>query len=268
MSGPETIALEAQQLTFSYARPVVRDFSLTLKPGTVTGILGPNGCGKTTVLRLLDGILRPAQGRVLLQGSADLSRLSRKEIARRIALVPQNGGLYQPLTVFEFAMLGRSPHLPFLGFETAEDEKITLHSLEVTQLSAFRDARIYEISGGEKQRLLLARALSQETPILLLDEFTANLDVNYQIELMALVRRITQTKRIATLIVSHEIGMLATFSDFLVMMRDGMVRHYGRVSEVITRENLRELFGVEFSIHFTPDGTPEILPIVRTRISK
>ncbi len=260
-----TVALQASDLNFSYARPVVQDVSIVLKTGTVTGIIGPNGSGKTTVIRLLDGILRPASGRVLLAGTADISGLRRKQLARHIAMVPQNGGLYHALTVFEFAMQGRAPHLPFMSFETAQDERITLQALEMTQLTSYADARVSEISGGEKQRLLLARAIAQQSEILLLDEFTANLDINYQVELMRLVCRITRERNLATLVVSHEINLLSTFSDYIVLMSGGAIRRQGPVAQVISRENLKELFGLDFSVRFLPDGTPEVLPSMGPR---
>lgn len=262
------VALEARDLNFSYARPVVRNVSLSLPAGTVTGILGPNGSGKTTVLRLLDGILRPASGRVLLNGTVEISKLRRKELARHIAMVPQNGGLHHALTVFEFAMQGRSPHLPFMSFETAQDETITMQALEMTQLTPYLDAQVSEISGGEKQRLLLARAIAQQSEILLLDEFTANLDINYQVELMRLVGRITRERNLATLVVSHEINLLSTFSDHIVLMSDGAVLRQGRVVEVISRENLKNLFGLDFSVRVLPDGAPEVLPIIGPRTPK
>jgi iron complex transport system ATP-binding protein len=261
---PKDIALLAQDLSFSYARPVVRGFSTALKYGAVTGIIGPNGCGKTTVLRLLDGILRPDSGQVLIDGDTPLSRIGRKEIARRVAVVPQNGGLYGPLTVFQFAMQGRSPHLSWLSFETSRDEDITLEALERTRLQGHAYTRVSELSGGEKQRLLLARALVQQPEILLLDEFTANLDINYQVELMELVARTTREQGLSTLVVSHEINLLAAFSDSIILMSEGTIRRQGPVAEVLSNESLTELFGLQFSVRFSPSGTPEVLPIIRT----
>ncbi len=217
----DPVMLEARSVDFDYRRPILRDISFRLKPGTMTGILGPNGSGKTTILRLLDGIVPPLSGEILLRGNQPISRLKRKEIAQHIAMVPQNGGVYYYQTVFQFAIQGRSPHLSLLGFESARDEEIALEALEMTQLSHYRDCRISEISGGEKQRLLLARALAQQTEILLLDELTANLDINYQIELMRLIQRITQERNLATLVVSHEIYLMGSFCDELILMSRG-----------------------------------------------
>ena len=255
-------ALQACNLNFSYTRPVVRDVSLSLTAGTVTGIIGPNGSGKTTVLRLLDGILHPASGHVSLMGTVEISKLRRKDLARHIAMVPQNGGLYHALTVFEFAMQGRSPHLPFMSFETAQDERITLQALEMTQLMPYLDARVSEISGGEKQRLLLARAIAQQTEILLLDEFTANLDINYQVELMRLVARITRERNLATLVVSHEINLLGTFCDAVILMSQGTICCQGSIQEVLTQEHLKQIFGLDFSVRSLPGGKVEVLPII------
>ena len=262
------VMLEAHRLCFNYHRPIVRDFSLSLEPGTITGIIGPNGSGKTTALRLLGGILPPLSGEVLLGGERPLSRMKRKEIARHIGIVPQSGGDYVYQTVFQFAIQGRSPHLSLLGFESPEDERITLEALEMTQMTRYLKSRVTEISGGEKQRLLLARALAQQTEILLLDEFTANLDINYQVELLRLVQRITRERDLATLVVSHEINLLGTFCDRLVLMSEGTIHHQGNVQEVLTQENLKQIFGLDFSIRLLPGGTVEALPVITRESSQ
>lgn len=254
--------LEARSLSFDYHKPIVRDISFSLTPGVMTGILGPNGSGKTTILRLLDGIVQPLSGEILLDGERPLSRMRRKEIARHIAMVPQSTGAYLYQTVFQFAIQGRSPHLSLLGFETERDETITLEALELAKLTDYRDARVSEISGGERQRLLLARALAQQTRILLLDEFTANLDINYQIELMRLVARITREQNLATLVVSHEINLLGAFCDRIILMSKGKIEWQGPVEEVLTQERLKRIFGLDFTVRPLPDGKVEVLPII------
>ncbi len=259
-----SVMLEARNLEFNYNRPILRGISFSLEAGTVTGIIGPNGSGKTTALRLLSGILSPQSGEVLLWGNKPLSSMKRKEIARCIAMVPQNGSVYHYQTVFQFAIQGRSPHLSLLGFESAADEAITMEALEMTQLTRYVKARMSEISGGEKQRLLLARALIQQTEILLLDEFTANLDINYQVELLRLVRRITKEKNLATLVVSHEINLLGAFSDRIILMSQGQIRHQGSVQEVLTSRRLSPIFGLDFSTRLLPDGNVEVLPVINT----
>ncbi len=256
------IILEARHLGFSYTSPVIRDFSLGLPAGQVTGIIGPNGSGKTTALRLLDGILRPAAGEVILSDTGPLGGLSRKEIARRIAMVPQNSTIFLYQTVFQFAMQGRSPHLSLLGFESALDEEITLRVLEMTQLTRYLDAPVSALSGGEKQRLLLARTLAQNSEVLLVDELTANLDVKYQVELMQLITRITRERNLATAVVSHEINLLAGFADRVALIEAGTILEQGTAAEVITRSNLKRLFGLEFSVRTNAGGRPEILPIL------
>jgi len=261
-------ALEARDVTFSYRRPVVRGFSLRLMPGTVTGIIGPNGSGKTTVLRLLCGILRPAAGEVLLKGATPLRTLPRKVVAKHITLVPQNPGDDAPLTVLQYTLQGRSPHMPLFGFESRHDEEISLAALDMVQLTGHLQTRVSDLSGGERQRLLLARALSQEPEILLIDELTANLDINYQVELMALVGRLTRERRLATLVVSHEIHLLAAFSDRIALMAEGSVLSQGPVSEVITREKLGRLFGMDFEIRASAANRPEVLPVIRVRGSE
>jgi len=258
-------ALEARNVNFSYRKPIVRGLDLALRAGTVTGILGPNGAGKTTVLRLLCGLLKPDSGTIILQGGTPIASLPRRTLARRIAMVPQGAGNGSQLLVPQFAMLGRSPHLSLFGFESARDVEITLAALEMTRMTNLMEARVCELSGGEKQRLLLARALVQEPEILLLDELTANLDINYQIELLGLVRRLTRERNIATLVVSHEIHLLAGFADRIALMSEGAVRLQGEVAEVITREHLRGLFGLDFEVRPLPGGAPGVLPLIDER---
>jgi iron complex transport system ATP-binding protein len=262
-----TPALEARDVSFSYRAPVVRGLSLGLKAGEMTGIIGPNGCGKTTVLRLLAGLLKPASGVVLWQGATSLAEMPRKEIARRIALVPQNGGDGAQLTVLQFALQGRSPHLSLFGFETARDEAVAMAALEMTQLARHCDARVGELSGGEKQRLMLARALVQESQILLIDELTANLDINYQVELLRLTRRLTQERGLATLVVSHEIYLLSSFCDCIALMAGGAIQSLGASADVMTQENLKGLFGLDFLVRPASDGPLEILPVLKDRSS-
>jgi iron complex transport system ATP-binding protein len=258
-SPPE---LEARDVSFSYRNPVVRNLTLELQPGVITGIIGPNGSGKTTALRLLSGILRPAAGSILLKGTTPLTALPRREIARHIAMVPQSAGDGCLLSVRQFAMQGRSPHLSLFGFESVRDEEITLEALAMTQLMPYLEARVCELSGGERQRLLLARALAQQPKILLLDELTANLDINYQVELLRLVSRLTRARGLATLVVSHEIHLLAAFADHIALMREGSIRFQGPASEVITHETLKQLFGLDFQVRPLPGGTIEVLPVI------
>lgn len=260
--APGTVILEARSVGFSYSKPVIRDFSLKIPAGVITGLIGPNGAGKTTILRLLDGILKPQTGSVILSGAGQLHTLKRRRIASRIAMAPQNGTIFAWQNVFQFAMQGRSPHLSLLGFESAADEEITLKALESTRLGGYLETPVSDLSGGEKQRLLLARALAQEPEVLLVDELTANLDIKYQVELMGLIVRITREKGLATVIVSHEINLLAGFADQVALVDNGAVYRHGTAAQVITAENLTHLFGMDFTVRLLDNGSPEVIPVI------
>jgi iron complex transport system ATP-binding protein len=265
MSIATVAPIEAVCVAFGYSRPILEDFSLRLEPGVVTGMIGPNGSGKTTALRLLDGILRPRSGEILLDGGTRLSRLPRREIARRIAMVPQNGSAQHVQSVFEFAMQGRAPHLSLLGLESGRDDAVVRDALEITGMTSLAGSRVSEISGGEKQRLLLARALAQQAGILLVDELTANLDIRYQVDLMRLVRAMTRERSLATLVVSHEINLLAGFADRIVLLSGGRIHADGAPAAVLTQKNLEVLFGLGFRVRVAGDGRPEILPDLDSR---
>ncbi len=239
-AGQQVPALEARKVNFSFRAPVVVDFSLSLVPGIMTGIIGPNGSGKTTALRLLAGILKPTSGEILLDGTTPLRRLARREIARKIAMVPQSTGDGSQLTVPEFAMRGRSPHLPRFGFESAMDEEITMSALQMAQLSSHLDKRVCELSGGERQRLLLARALAQEPHILLMDEPFTGVDVTTQEVTLNLLEQLRE-QMVTVLVSTHDLNMAAARFDAVILLNHRLIA-YGKPDEVFTHENVSAAF--------------------------
>lgn len=254
-----TSAIECRKVSFSYDKQVLFDVALAAFPGEVLAIIGPNGSGKTTLLKILYGALRPDVGEVLLDGGQKLAALNRRQIARAIATVGQEPAVNFPITVFEFVMQGRYPHLSGLGFEGERDVMIVSEALRQAHLMPLARRRVAEISGGERQRMLLARALAQQPKILLLDEPTTNLDIRFQVELFTLIRRLTRDLAMATVMVTHDINLVCEFADRVALFHQGRVFSYGMPQEVLTEENIRSVFGVPVLVDTNPaTGKPRI----------
>jgi iron complex transport system ATP-binding protein len=257
VSGEAALALEGVRAALG-AREVLCGVSLELRSGEVLGLAGANGAGKTTLLRAASGVLRPDAGRVLLAGRP-LGSYRRRELARRIAVVPQDTPFAFPFRAGEAVLMGRTPHLPRLGFESARDLAIARSSLAQVGIEALADRSILELSGGERQLVLLARALAQQPRVLLLDEPTAHLDLRHRLQVLELVRELADAGRSA-LVVSHDLSLAARSCDRLALLAGGRVLAIGPPAEVLTREAVFEAFGIEADVVAGPDGTPLVLP--------
>jgi iron complex transport system ATP-binding protein len=243
--------LWADNVSFRYAAtgPLVVDgVSITIGDGALVGILGPNGSGKTTLLRLLSGTRRPSSGRVLL-GDDDLTQLSRRDIARRIAVVPQETELAFEYRALEIVLMGRHPHLGLFTVEGPADVAIAMEALAATGTTELADRPFHTLSGGEKQRVVIAGALAQSADLLLLDEPTASLDLGFQLEVSALLTRLNRDRAVTMAISTHDLNLAAAICRELILMRGGRVIAAGATNEVLTPDNVRELYGVEADIH-------------------
>jgi iron complex transport system ATP-binding protein len=257
VSGEPALALEAVRAKLG-GREVLCGVSLELRSGEVLGLAGANGAGKTTLLRAASGVLRPDAGRVLLAGRP-LGSYGRRELARQIAVVPQDTPFAFPFRAGEAVLMGRSPHLPRLGFEGPRDLAIARSSLAQVGIEALADRSILELSGGERQLVLLARALAQQPNVLLLDEPTAHLDLRHRLQVLELVRELAAAGRSA-LVVSHDLSLAARSCDRLALLAAGRVLAVGPPAEVLSREAVLEVFGIEADVIAGPDGTPLVLP--------
>ncbi|GMV42060.1 MAG: hemin import ATP-binding protein HmuV [Myxococcales bacterium] len=256
-----TPLLEAQDLVFSYGgTPAVRGLSLDLRPGTLLGLLGPNGCGKSTLLRLLSGALRPREGAVLL-GGRPLATWPHRERAKAMAVVPQSTDLAFPFTVAELVRMGRTPHLGRFAFESAEDHKVADAAMEALDLGALHDRPATSCSGGERQRALIARAVAQATPVLLLDEPTSSLDLHHRVAVFALLVRHCRAGGSA-LVVSHDPNLAAQACDRLVVMRAGRIDAEGTVEDVMRQEVLERAYGASVAVGRHESGRPWALPLL------
>ena len=267
--------LRADTVSFGYGgTPVLHAVTLDAARGQRLGILGPNGSGKTTLLRLLAGLVRPEAGQVLLDGDA-VARLPRAAVARRMAMVPQETHLAFDYSVLEIALMGRYPHLATLELEGPEDLAIARDALRATGTDELQDRMFATLSGGEKQRVIIASALAQLVPantatstaadsVLLLDEPTASLDLGYQLEVASTLRALNQNRQITMVVSTHDLNFAATLCHELVLLRDGRVIAAGATASVLTRANIRALYDVEVEItRHAAAGHLTVVPIAR-----
>jgi iron complex transport system ATP-binding protein len=261
--------LSADKVSFRYdpRGPLVVDgVSLRVPVGGLVGIIGPNGSGKTTLLRLLSGTLRPSAGRVWLDGRA-MDELSRREVARRIAVVPQTTELSFEYTALEIVLMGRHPHLGVFTVEGPGDVRIAMDSLAATGTADLADRYFHTLSGGEKQRVVIAAALAQATGVLLLDEPTASLDLGYQLEVASTLQRLSRDRQATLAISTHDLNLAASICHELVLMRRGRVLAAGPTEEVLTPERVRELYDVEADVHLhSASGHLTVTPLRRIHL--
>jgi iron complex transport system ATP-binding protein len=255
--------LEADSLRVAYGdRLVLKDISFQVPPGSILGVIGPNGAGKTTLIRALSGVLPLTAGQVIVD-SVNLLALKPAERARRIAVVPQARNLPPAFTGWELVLLGRTPHLNWLGNVSPKDEERVHQALERAQAIDLADRRLGELSGGEQQRLLLARALAQEAPILLLDEPTTHLDLQYQINLLDQIRGLARHENLAVVVALHDLNLVARYSDQVALLVQGELRAIGDPSSVLQAELLAQVYHLPLQvIRETASGHPVILPAI------
>jgi iron complex transport system ATP-binding protein len=257
------VKLEVKEVSLSYNHhPVVQDLSFCLQPGELVGLIGPNGCGKTSIIKALSRVLNLRSGKITLDGK-DLGLISRGQLARQIGVVPQNPALPETFSVLEVVLLGRNPHLGLLRGESSHDMAVTWWAMERTGLAALAGRRIGELSGGEKQRVTIARILAQEPTVILLDEPTANLDISHQIEILDLIKSLCRERNLAVLITLHDLNLAAQYCDRLMMLKGGQIHACGTPAEVITAENIRTVFGAESLVCPHPlNQQPTVLLVV------
>jgi iron complex transport system ATP-binding protein len=258
--------LQAADVSFVYGPGLAGLHGVTLEipPGDLVGILGPNGSGKTTLLRLLGGMLTPVSGRVMIDGR-DLARIPRREVAKRIAVVPQETRLSFEYSVLEVVLMGRYPHLGAFELESQQDLAIAREALAATGTLALEDRLFPTLSGGEKQRVIVASALAQSAGLMLLDEPTTALDPGYQIEIATLLRRLNAERGVTMAVATHDLNLAAGLCRRLILLRKGRVLAAGPTDQVLTRESVRALYDVEADVHFHAGaGHLTVVPLRRT----
>jgi iron complex transport system ATP-binding protein len=256
--------LRAESVSFGYDGGfTLSDASVDITAGSLTGLLGPNGCGKTTLLKLLSGVLRPRSGRVML-GDRVLSSMTRRELARHVASVPQETHPAFDYTVMEMVLMGRHPHLSAFQLEGPADFEIARHALDATGTRHLADRNYMTLSGGEKQRVVIASALAQSTEVLLLDEPTASLDLGYQLDVASLLARLNRERNVTMVLATHDLNLVASLCERLVVMRDGRILAAGPTADVLTGETVRQLYDVDADVQFHQRaGHLTVIPVRR-----
>jgi iron complex transport system ATP-binding protein len=252
--------LRFDHATIGYeSRVVLKEVSLAVSPGEILGVVGPNGVGKSTLVKAASGVLTPIEGRVLIDGKS-LSDMSSAQRARSLAVVPQAASLPEAFSALDVVLMGRTPFLGWLGREGRTDYEIAFEAMQRTGTSQLATRPVGELSGGEQQRVLIARALAQTPRVLLLDEPTAHLDLKHQDEVLHLVRSLVTEGDLAVLLTLHDLNLVARFTDRVALLSNGRVLKAGLPNEVLTSEQLAAVYGI--SIHVTDHpihGTPLVL---------
>ena len=262
--------LRADNVTFGYGSgkkgqtPLVLDgVSLTIPAGGLVGILGPNGSGKTTLLRLLSGTLRPSTGRVWLDDRA-VDALSRRDLARQIAVVPQETHLSFDYSVMEMVLMGRHPHLGLFEVEGPADLALARDAMAATGTAHLEARQFDTLSGGEKQRVVIAAALAQAASLLLLDEPTASLDLGYQLEVAGLLHRLNEDRGVTLVVSTHDLNLAASLCRDLILLHRGRVLAAGPLEDVLTSDHIQTLYGVEADVRVHDEtGHVMVVPLRR-----
>ncbi len=258
MSEPQSI-ITLKNLHWSYGeQEILREISQNIRRNCFTGILGPNGSGKTTMLRLMMRILHPEKNTVYCQGK-EIHNYPRKELSKKVGTVPQHTDNSYPFSVYEMVMMGRYPHKKRLEGLTSEDHEIVRSSLERTQVYHLRHHAIHEVSGGELQRVIISRALAQEPAILALDEPTSHLDPKHQLSILGLLRDLVTQEEISVICVLHDLNSAMRFSDQAVMIHGGRIAYAGTPESVLTPEHIKEVYGVDALVQTLDGSKPHVL---------
>lgn len=256
-----TDILQLQDVCFSYdGSEVLRGLTLNVAEGSFVSVVGPNGSGKTTLVRIASGLFLPDRGECLVAGRPTRT-YRRRDLARVVAVVPQESHIAFPFSALQVVLMGRSPYLGPLGFESAEDVELAQEALRETDAEDLSDRLLGELSGGEKQRVIIARALAQEPRLLLLDEATSFLDIRHQLDICRIVRRLSRERGVTVVMVEHDLNLAAEMSERMVLLADGGVFADGSPEEVLTEANVAEVFGAQVRRELDPvTGRPILRP--------
>ncbi len=257
---PSVIRIDS--VSFHYpGKEVFYRLTLSVEKGEILGLIGPNSSGKTTLLKLMDGLLKPQAGRIFW-GEENLAQIPRPQLARSIAVVPQEMEVSFPFTAGEIVLMGRAPYMGWFGWEKKRDLDIAREGMALTDVTELENRLFTELSQGEKQRVLIARALAQEPEVILLDEPTSHLDINHQVEINELIRRLNIEKNLTVMNISHDLNLAAEYAHRIALLHRGSVYALGTPAAVITEENIRRVYETTVMVEKNPlSGAPRITPV-------
>ena len=242
---------------------VLKDVNFAVESGEFLGILGPNGSGKTTLLKSISRVLQPQKG-VILIDEKNIYKMKSVDVAKQLAVVPQSTPVTFDFTALEVVLMGRNPHMPRFKMESKDDLAIASNSMKLTRTWEFADRPVTELSGGEIQRVIIARALTQEPKILLLDEPTTHLDICNQLEIMDLIKQLCKTKKLLIVAVFHDFNLAARYCDSIILLKKGKIVAVGKSDETLTAENVKEVFSVDTIVKKHPiTRSLHVMPLSR-----
>lgn len=252
------IKLQAKEIIFGYdSNPILENVNFEIAPSRLVTIVGPNGSGKSTLIKCIDRIVSPQGGSILIDRK-DVTKMSRMDVARYLSYVPQSSVRIFPTNVFDTILMGRRPHIGWLGSD-GDEEKVwdVLRLLNIERLAM---SNFNELSGGQQQKVLIARALVQEAEVMLLDEPTSNLDIWHQLDVMNIIRDVVRKREITAIMALHDLNLASTYSDRIIMMKRGRIVAAGDPNSVITAENIASVYRVEAAVRSLSDR-PMIIPL-------
>ena len=257
------IDIELKEISLAYGKnEVVHKVSFEVERGSFVGLVGPNGSGKSTIIKSLSRVMQPTHGEINIRGQ-NITKIKQKDLALLVSVVPQSPLLPSAFTAFEIVLMGRNPHMGFFEYENEEDMAIVEDAMSKTDTLRFKDRRISELSGGEIQSVVIARALAQQTELIILDEPTAALDVSRQIDVLNFMRQHCKEHNMTIVTAIHDLNLASHYCDRLILIKKGRVFCEGIPSQVITNENLAEVYGQGSYVYPHPySGLPAVLPMV------
>jgi iron complex transport system ATP-binding protein len=253
--------LTINNLSFNYSSiPILKEINLEIGLGEVLSIVGPNGSGKSTLLKCINRILKPKQDAILIDGQ-DTRKLNLRELSRLMGYVPQSSTNSFPFTVFDVVMMGRKPYIHWSIGE--HDNEIVAQMLDFFGIGHLAMRHFNELSGGEQQKVIIARALAQQPKLMLLDEPTSALDIRHQLEILCILKSLAQSKERSVIVTMHDLNLASRFSDRMLMLKKGEIYALGTPEAVLTEKNIEEVYGIQANVSTSVVGKPQVTPIIR-----